>query len=190
MTKQEREDIRLAVETLRKGGVILYPTDTVWGLGCDATNPEAVKRVYDIKQRRDSKALITLMDSTTNLERYFDDIPPQAIELAELTTTPLTIIYSHASGLPSNLRAEDGSAGVRIPLDRFCLELCRTFRKPIVSTSANISGHPTPACFRDIDPSIAEAADYVCASRRDDTTPHRPSGIIKFMPDGTFKILR
>jgi L-threonylcarbamoyladenylate synthase len=147
-----QEDIKKACEVMNRGGVILYPTDTIWGIGCDATNEEAVKRVYEIKQRSDSKSMLILLDNPAKLQVYVKDVPDIAWDLIELTDKPLTIIYDGAKNLATNLLAEDGSIGIRITNEGFSKELCRQFRKPIVSTSANISGNPSPASFREIDP--------------------------------------
>ena len=164
MTREE--DIKKAVETMRKGGVILYPTDTVWGIGCDATNAEAVKRVYEIKQRDDSKALICGDGK------------------------PTTLILDGAINLADNLIAEDGSVGIRITNEPFSKELCFRFQKAIVSTSANISGEPAAQNYCDIDPRIIEAVDYVCWSRRQEHKPHTPSSIIKLKENGEVEIIR
>lgn len=185
-------DIAQAVATLRSGGIILYPTDTVWGIGCDATNAAAVAKVYKLKHRDDSKALITLMADTDMIERHIDDVAPVALEIAELSTSPITIIYDNARRpLAPNLMADDGSVAIRIPSgSKFCMELCRRFGRPIVSTSANVSGTPTPATFREISNEIIAGADYVCVSERLDETPHLPSSIIQIHSDGRFKIIR
>jgi L-threonylcarbamoyladenylate synthase len=198
MTREE--DIRNAVETMRKGGVILYPTDTVWGIGCDATNPEAVKRVYDIKQRDDSKALICLVDSDARLQRYIRNVPDVAWQLldsincsldsSEQLTKPTTLILDGAINLAENLIAEDGSIGIRITNEPFSKELCYRFQKAIVSTSANISGEPAAQNYCDIDPRILEAVDYVCWSRRQEHKPHTPSSIIKLKANGEVTIIR
>lgn len=185
-----QDDIRNAVEVLRNGGVILYPTDTVWGLGCDATRPEAVKRIFDIKKRADSKALILLVGNEGTLQRYVNDIPDIAWELIEAAVNPLTIIYDHPAGIAREATAPDGSAGFRITREQVSQRLCNAFRKPLISTSANISGSPTPAIFAEIDPQIISAVDYVMTSRRDDTTPANPSSIIKISDGGLFKIIR
>lgn len=148
------DEIKKACEVMQKGGVILYPTDTVWGIGCDATNEEAVKRVYEIKQRTDSKAMLVLVDSMRKVEFYVDEIPPVAWDLVELSTKPLTIIYDGARNLAPNLIASDGSVGIRVTDEAFSKELCFRFRKPIVSTSANISGEPSPAVFSEISEEI------------------------------------
>ncbi|MBS7318265.1 threonylcarbamoyl-AMP synthase [Prevotella sp. P3-120] len=188
MTREE--DIRKAVEVLRKGGVILYPTDTVWGIGCDATNSEAVKRVYDIKQRDDSKALICLVDSDARLQRYIRKVPDVAWQLLDCCDKPTTVILDGAVNLAENLIAEDGSVGIRITQEPFSKELCFRFQKALVSTSANISGEPAAQNYPDIDPKIIEAVDYVCWSRRQEHKPHKPSSIIKLTEDGQVTIIR
>lgn len=184
------EDIKKAVEVMRRGGVILYPTDTIWGIGCDATNPEAVARVYKIKQRDDSKALICLVDSEARLQRYVRNVPEVAWDVMELATKPTTVILDNAVNLAPNLIAEDGSIAMRITREEFSRELCYRFQKPIVSTSANISGEPAAQNYRDIAPDILEAVDYVCWTRRQEHQPHQPSSIIKIGADGEVKILR
>ena len=192
MTRED--DIRNAVETMRKGGVILYPTDTVWGIGCDATNAEAVKRVYEIKQRDDSKALICLVDSDARMQRYFRNVPDVAWQLVdslkEGDTKPTTLILDGAINLAENLIAEDGSVGMRITNEPFSKELCYRFQKAIVSTSANISGEPAAQNYCDIDPRIIEAVDYVCWSRRQEHKPHTPSSIIKLKENGEVTVIR
>ena len=188
MTREE--DIRKAVEVLRKGGVILYPTDTVWGIGCDATISEAVKRVYDIKQRDDSKALICLVDSDARLQRYIRKVPDVAWQLLDCCDKPTTVILDGAVNLAENLIAEDGSVGIRITQEPFSKELCFRFQKALVSTSANISGEPAAQNYPDIDPKIIEAVDYVCWSRRQEHKPHKPSSIIKLTEDGQVTIIR
>ena len=175
---------------MRRGGVILYPTDTIWGNGCDATNPEAVARVYKIKQRDDSKALICLVDSDARLQRYVRNVPEVAWDLMELATKPTTVILDNAVNLAPNLIAEDGSIAMRITREEFSRELCYRFQKPIVSTSANISGEPAAQNYRDIAPYILEAVDYVCWTRRQEHQPHQPSSIIKIGQDGEVKIIR
>lgn len=189
----QEEDIKNAVAVMRKGGVILYPTDTVWGIGCDATNAEAVAKVYKIKKRDDSKALICLVDSDNRLQRYFRDIPNVAWDLFESiseNTKPTTVILDNANGVASNLVAEDGSLAVRITKEKFSHEPCYRFQKPIVSTSANISGQPAASNYRDIDPVLLEAVDYVCASRRNEHKPHTPSSIVKLSQNGEIQIIR
>ena len=192
MTREE--DIRKAVETMRKGGVILYPTDTVWGIRCDATNAEAVKRVYAIKQRDDSKALICLVDSDARLQRYVRNVPDVAWQLIdslkEGDARPTTLILDGAINLAENLIAEDGSIGIRITQEPFSKELCYRFQKAIVSTSANISGEPAAQNYCDIDPRIIGQVDYVCWSRRQEHKPHTPSSIIRLRPNGEVTIIR
>lgn len=192
--KQE-DDIRQAIETMLKGGVILYPTDTVWGIGCDATNAEAVKRVYEIKQREDSKALICLVDSDARMQRYFRNVPDVAWQLIDslkeaTDAKPTTLILDGAINLAPNLIAEDGSLGIRITNEPFSKELCFRFQKAIVSTSANISGEPAAQNYCDIDPRILEAVDYVCWSRRQEHKPHTPSSIIKLKENGEVTVIR
>ena len=188
MTREE--DIKRAVEVMRQGGVILYPTDTVWGIGCDATNAEAVSRVYDIKQRDDSKALICLVDSDARLQRYVRNIPDVAWQLIDCCDRPTTLILDGAVNLASNLIADDGSIGIRITQEPFSKELCFRFQKAIVSTSANISGEPAAQNYCDIDSRILEAVDYVCWSRRQEHKPHVPSSIIKLGQGGEVVIIR
>lgn len=185
-----KEDIRRALDVLNKGGVILYPTDTIWGIGCDATNEEAVSRVYAIKRRTDAKALIMLVDSEAKIQGYVREIPDVAWQLIDCSTRPLTIIYDGARHLAPNLLAEDGSVAIRLTREAFSRELCLRFHRPIVSTSANLSGEPSPATFDDISEDIKQAVDYVCTSRRDDRTPARPSSIIKLAANGEVKIIR
>ncbi len=185
-----KEDIRRALDVLNKGGVILYPTDTIWGIGCDATNEEAVSRVYAIKRRTDAKALITLVDSEAKIQGYVREIPDVAWQLIDCSTRPLTIIYDGARHLAPNLLAEDGSVAIRLTREAFSRELCLRFHRPIVSTSANLSGEPSPATFDDISEDIKQAVDYVCTSRRNDRTPARPSSIIKLAANGEVKIIR
>lgn len=183
-------DIRQALDVLHKGGVILYPTDTIWGIGCDATNPEAVKRVYDIKRRTDSKAMLVLIDSPAKLNFYVKDVPPVAWDLMELTTKPLTIIYDGARNLAPNLLAEDGSVGIRVTDEEFSRQLCFRFRKAIVSTSANISGEPSPKCFADISDDIKQAVDYIVGYRQNERGAGKPSGIIRLGVGGQVKVIR
>ena len=188
MTKEQ--DIKNAVEVLRRGGVILYPTDTVWGIGCDATNADAVARVYQIKKRSDSKALICLVDSDARLQRYVRNVPDVAWELIDAVVNPTTIIYDNAVNLAPNLVAEDGSIAIRITKEKFSHELCFRFQKPIVSTSANVSGEPSAQNYCDISHEIMEAVDYVCWTRRQEHLPHTASSIIKLGENGEVKIIR
>jgi len=184
------DDIKAALAVLQKGGVILYPTDTIWGLGCDACNEEVVKRIYAIKKRIDSKSMLVLMENAALLDRYVDEVPEIAFDLIEVSDKPLTIIYDGAKNLAKNLVAEDGSIGIRITTEAFSSELIRRFKRPIVSTSANISGKNSPACFDEIDQEIIVAVDYVVKYRQDDTQKAVPSGIMKLGSGGEIKIIR
>lgn len=187
---QQDAEIVQCLKTLSAGGLILYPTDTVWGIGCDATNAEAVKRVYQLKRRDDNKALIVLIDSVDHLDHYVIDVPMIARELIDVAVKPLTIIYEGAYNLAPNLMGEGESVGIRIPNDEFCHRLCERYGKPIVSTSANVSGQPTATTFAAIDESIVQGVDYAVNYRRDEATPRQPSNIIMLHRDGTFKIIR
>lgn len=193
LTNEWKEDIRAAVNVLRSGGVILYPTDTVWGLGCDARNAAAVAKVFAVKQRQDSKALITLVGSMAQLENTVETVPEVAYDLLRCSDRPITIVYdapARGAHLADALLAPDGSIGVRITNEPFSAALCRSFGAPLVSTSANISGKPAPALFAQISSDIIDAVDYVCMSRRDDTTEAQPSMVMRLKEDGQFKILR
>jgi len=184
------DDLKKSCEVLRKGGVILYPTDTIWGLGCDATNEEAVKRIYEIKQRSDSKSMLTLIDSPDRLDRYVDDLPEIAQELTECSDKPLTVIYYGAKNLAANLIAPDGTIGIRVTKEEFSQNLCRQFGKPIVSTSANFSGEPSPSNFSEINKEIFRLVDYVVNYRSDEMQKSKPSSIIRLGKNGVIKIIR
>lgn len=184
------EEIKKACQVMREGGVILYPTDTIWGIGCDATNEEAVRRVYKIKRRADSKAMLVLVDSAVKVDFYVQDVPEVAWDLIELADKPLTIIYSGARNLAPNLLAEDGSVGIRVTGEEFSKRLCQQFRKAIVSTSANVSGQPSPQNFSEISEEIKAAVDYIVDYRREETTQAKPSSIIKLDKGGVIKIIR
>ena len=188
MTQQE--DIQKAVEVMRKGGIILYPTDTVWGIGCDATNSEAVAKIYKIKHRDDSKALVCLVDSDARLQKYVRNVPEGAWQLIDAVVKPTTLILDGAVNLAPNLIAEDGSIGIRITNEPFSKELCYRFQKAIVSTSVNISGEPAAQNFCDISEELLSAVDYVCFSRRQEHKPHQPSTIIKIGMTGEINIIR
>jgi L-threonylcarbamoyladenylate synthase len=187
MDKME-EDITNAVRVLSSGGVILYPTDTVWGIGCDATNADAVRRVFQIKHRDDSKALISLVGDLDELKKLVD-VTPEVEDLLRMQPRPTTVIYNNPGALAPNLLADDGSAAIRVTAEAFSSRLCHVFGRPLVSTSANISGEPTPRSFSEISETIINSVDYVCTSRRDeaDTTP---STIIKVNTDGTITYIR
>ena len=185
-----QNDIKKALEVLKSGGVILYPTDTIWGLGCDATNPEAVQKIYKIKKREDSKSMLVLMENPALLERYVDEVPEVAWDLVDISTTPLTVIYPGAKNLAANLIAADGSVGIRFTKEDFTTRLLQRFRRPIVSTSANISGEKAPAFFDEISEEIKEQANYIVEYRQDDVIPAQPSSIIKLGPGGQIDIIR
>ena len=186
----QEQDIQNAVKVLKEGGVILYPTDTVWGIGCDATNAEAVAKVYKLKHRDDSKALICLVDSDARLQRYVRNVPAVAWALLDVAVKPTTIILDGAVNLAPNLIAEDGSIALRITKEPFSKELCYRFQKALVSTSANISGQPAAQNYSDISQELLDSVDYVCFSRRQEHKPHTPSSIIKLKPDGEVTIIR
>ncbi len=184
------EDIEKCLEVLRGGGLILYPTDTIWGVGCDATNAEAVQRIYRLKQRDDNKALIVLLDSAEHLDHYVVDVPYIARELLDVAVKPLTIIYDGAYNVAPCLLGTNDSLGIRVPQEPFTHRLCQLLGRPLVSTSANVSGHPSPGCYADIEDAIKQGVDYIVGYRQEDSTPHSASNIIKLSSDGTFKILR
>ena len=175
---------------MEKGGIILYPTDTIWGIGCDATNEDAVKRVYEIKKRIDSKALIVLVDKPVKVEFYVREVPEIAWDLIDVANKPLTIVYPNARNLATNVLADDGSVGIRITQETFSRKLCERFRKAIVSTSANISGQPAPTNFNEISDEIKQAVDYVVTYRQDDPYQPSPSSVIWIGEGGVIKILR
>ena len=184
------DDIKKALEVLKNGGIILYPTDTIWGIGCDATNENAVEKIYKIKKREDSKSMLVLMENPALLERYVDDVPEIAWDLVEVATTPLTVIYPNAKNLAINLVAEDGSIGIRFTKEAFTTQLLQRFRKPLVSTSANISGEKSPAFFDEISEDIKNQVDYIVGYRQNDITPAQPSSIIKLDAGGRIDIIR
>lgn len=184
------QDIKNALSVLRNGGIIVYPTDTIWGIGCDATNADAVRKIYELKRRVESKSMLALVDSEAALERCVDDIPEVAWQLIEAAVRPLTIIYDHPRGVAPNLLASDGSLGIRITGERFSNELCRRFRRPLVSTSANISGDKAPASFKDISQEILDGADYVVTYRQNENAGSTASNIIKVSDGGLFKVIR
>ena len=190
MNNEFGDDVRNALKALRAGGVILYPTDTIWGLGCDATNAEAVRKVYAIKQRAENKSLIVLVNSPGMLERYVDNPPEVALQLAELSESPLTVVYDRGRSLAEGVASADGSVGVRICADPFCDELITGLRKPLVSTSANISGAVAPAIFDEISEELKALVDYVCLWKQDDRSRAKASSVIRVSGNGVVKILR
>ena len=190
LSQESKEDIRRAVEVMNQGGVILYPTDTIWGLGCDATNPEAVKRIYEIKQRTDAKALISLVDSETKVQFYVKEVPEVAWDVMEFSEKPMTVVFDGGRNLAPNLLAEDGSVAIRITKEAFSKELCMRMKRAVVSTSANISGQPAPRCFSEISEEIKKAVDYICTSRQDEPPTQTASSIIKLGAGGEVTIIR
>jgi L-threonylcarbamoyladenylate synthase len=184
------EDIRESLNTLRNGGIILYPTDTVWGLGCDSTNPSAVEKIFKIKLREENKSLLVLVNSELMIDRYVTEVPEIAYELLSVSDSPLTIIYPGGRNLAPGVCADDGSVGIRVCIDEFCNELINRFRKPIISTSANLSGRSSPGNFSEIEESLIEKVDYVVKYRQDDRQKHSASPVIKIGLNGTIKIIR
>jgi L-threonylcarbamoyladenylate synthase len=183
-------DIQQCLAVLNAGGLILYPTDTVWGIGCDATNPEAVSKVYKLKQRNETKSLIVLMTDQRDILKYTSQPDLRIFDFLKTVQQPTTIIYEGAIGLASNLINADGTIAIRLVADTFCRHLIKRFRKPIVSTSANRSGAPSPAFFKEIAEEIKQSVDYIVQYRRDDSTPRQPSSIVKWNPDGTITAIR
>ncbi|TCJ16572.1 threonylcarbamoyl-AMP synthase [Flaviaesturariibacter flavus] len=183
-------EIEAALAALRRGGTLLYPTDTVWGLGCDARNAEAVSRIYTIKRRPDSKSLIVLASSARDILELVAAPDPEALAFMEVQERPTTVIFSDAIGLPGNLIAEDGSIAIRIVRDPFCRHLVRRLGGPIVSTSANISGEPAAPFFKDISEPIRTGVDHIVRWRQDDETPAQPSMIVKWIGGGKYEVIR
>ncbi len=185
-----QEDIKKACEAMRAGGLILYPTDTIWGIGCDATNEEAVRKVYDLKKRADNKAMLVLIDNPAKLQTYVEDVPDIAWDLIEASDNPLTLIYDKGKNLAANLLGENGSIGIRVSHEQFSRDLCYRYQKPLVSTSANVSGEPSPANFSEISEAIKDGVDYIVQYRQEDTAKAAPSSIIKIGKGGLFQIIR
>ena len=190
MTPLFNTDIEACLRVLESGGLILYPTDTIWGIGCDATNVAAVEKIFALKKRIETKALIVLIADERSLLQYVASPHIEVFDYIAGVSKPTTIIYENAIGLAGNLLAEDGSVGIRICADEFCKHLIKRFRKPIVSTSANVSGFPPPKVFSDIDIAVKEGVDYMVHYRQDDTIPVEPSAVVKYNKDGSFTILR
>lgn len=184
------DDIKNCVEVLRNGGTILYPTDTVWGIGCDATNEEAVAKIYAIKKRNEEKSMIILLAEEAEIVKYTDDPDPVIFDFVKGVHKPTTVIYDGARNLAANLVNKDGSIGIRVVNDPFCKQLIHTFGGPVVSTSSNISGYPAPAFYEDIDVEIKNGVDYIVQHRRDDLTPALPSTVVKLGKDGNVQVLR
>ena len=190
MSEDFEVDVEQSLDVLRKGGVILYPTDTIWGLGCDATNTEAVKRIYQIKQREDTKSLIILVADEREILQYVAAPDLGVFDFIEQQSRPTTIIFENAVGLPDNLVAQDRSIAIRIVRDEFCRHLVKRLRRPLVSTSANISGQPSPPFFKAVSDEIKNAVDYIVQWRRADEIPTQPSQIIRWNNDGSFEFIR
>lgn len=185
-----QEDLKKAVEVLQNGGLILYPTDTFWGIGCDATNAEAVRKVYELKKQEERNSMLMLVESDVRLNSYVEEVPEIAYDLIDLALKPLTIIYSGGKNLPENLLDEDRSIGIRVTKEAFSRALCQKFRKPVVFTPANVGGEASPNGFDDIDEAIIDGVDYVVEYRQDEVEKPVPSGIIKLGVDGQVQVIR
>ncbi len=188
--EQFQFEINKAVDVLKSGGLILYPTDTIWGIGCDATNDEAVKKIYKLKKRTDSKNMIVLLDNANRLESYVRNVPEQAWQLIEYSERPLSIVFDSARNLADSAIARDGSVAIRISKDDFCVRMINKLRKPIISTSANISGEKPPANFHEITPTILNGVDYIVNLRQDERTINKPSTIIRLRQNGQIEFIR
>lgn len=185
-----KDEVNKALKVVQDGGIILYPTDTIWGIGCDATNTEAVKKIYALKQRAESKSMIILLDVDNKLQSYINEVPDIAYDLMEYAEHPLTLVMPGAKNISLALIAEDGSVGVRVTNHPFCQQLIQRLRKPIVSTSANISGRPSPEYFGKIDPDIIDGVDYVVDIDQHSMEVKRPSTIMRLDPSGSFQFIR
>jgi L-threonylcarbamoyladenylate synthase len=185
-----QQDIKKCIEVLAAGGIILYPTDTIWGIGCDATHLQAIQKIYRLKQREDAKAMLVLVDSVDMLSRYVEEIPEMANEIIAINDDPLTIIYPAGRNLAGNLLSPEGSIGIRITSDPFCRELIRRYRKPLVSTSANLAGQSSPAIFSEISSEIKSMVDYTVVWRQNDHSKRKPSGILKVKLNGEIEVIR
>lgn len=188
--RYEEADLKEAVRVMKEGGIILYPTDTVWGIGCDARNEDAVRRIYELKKREDSKSMLVLVGSEGMLQRTVKSVPEIAWQLIDVAVNPMTIIYDHPTGVAENLLADDGSLGVRITSEKFSRTLCERMRGPIVSTSANVSGKPTPMTFSEISSEIRNGVDYICSFRQKEKASSKPSNIIKITQENVVKVIR
>jgi L-threonylcarbamoyladenylate synthase len=190
MNEKINEEVAHCITILKNGGIILYPTDTIWGIGCDSTNEKAVEKIFDLKKRNEKKSLILLLDNEMKLQSYIREVPEVAYDLIEYAENPLTIIYDHAKNLAANVIAEDGSIGIRITKDAFCKKLVERFRKPLVSTSANISGQPSPLNFSEIAEEVKSGVDYVVDLRQEESNRNSPSTIIRLKMNGEIKFIR
>lgn len=185
-----KDEVNKAFEVLKEGGIILYPTDTIWGIGCDATNAEAVEKILKLKGRSENKSLIILLDTDAKLQSYVSEVPEIAYDLIEYSENPLTIIYSGAKNLATNAIAQDGSIGIRIVKHKFCEQLLQRFRKPIISTSANLSGKPSAKTFDEIEEVIKQGVDYIVNWEQEDYEEKKASTIMKLEPGGLFSFIR
>lgn len=185
-----RDEVAKAFQVIKDGGIILYPTDTIWGIGCDATNTEAIKRIFQLKQRDEAKSMIILLDTDNKLESYVSDVNPLAYDLIEYAENPLTLVMPGAKNISPALIAADGSVGVRICKHEFCQQLIQRMKKPLVSTSANVSGKPSPQYFSQIDDEIIQGVDYVVDIDQHSKEIKTPSTIMRLAPDGKFEFLR
>lgn len=190
LERYDEADLKEAIKVMKEGGIILYPTDTVWGIGCDARNADAVKKIYDLKKRTDSKSMLVLVSSEGMLQRTVKEVPDIAWQLIDVAVNPMTIIYDDAVGVAPNLIADDGSIGIRLTGEKFSSALCERMRGPIVSTSANVSGKPTPHNFHEISKDVLEGVDYVCRYRQSEKTKATPSSIIKITRGNVVKVIR
>jgi L-threonylcarbamoyladenylate synthase len=184
------EELKNAYDVIRKGGVILYPTDTIWGIGCDATHAEAIRRIHKLKQRPDARSMLVLIDSPDYLPHYVHELPEVALSLIEYSVKPLTIIYSGAKNVAPDLIAPDGTLGIRVTREAFSAQLCKLLKKPLVSTSANISGQPAPADFSEIGDEILRGVDYIVRYRQEEKQRHQASTLIRLGEGGTIKVIR
>lgn len=188
--RYEEADLKEALRVMKEGGIILYPTDTVWGIGCDARNEDAVRRIYELKKREDSKSMLVLVGSEGMLQRTVKSVPEIAWQLIDVAVNPMTIIYDNPTGVAKNLLADDGSLGIRITSEKFSRTLCERMRGPIVSTSANVSGKPTPMTFSEISSEIRNGVDYICNFRQKEKASSKPSNIIKITQENVVKVIR
>ena len=187
---QIKNDIQACLKILNEGGIILYPTDTIWGIGCDATNAEAVSKIYALKKRAEDKSMIILLANEKDIQHYTFNKEPGKLEYLKNFKKPVTVIYNEAKNIAENLVNKDGSIGIRIVHDLFCRELILAFGKPIVSTSSNVTGYPPPRIFTEIGMTIKNGVDYIVRHRQDDKVPGMPSALIRFQEDDTIEILR
>jgi len=185
-----REEVTKALKVIQDGGIILYPTDTIWGIGCDATNTEAVKKIYSLKQRDEAKSMIILLDTVNKLESYVNNVNPLAFDLIEYAENPLTLVMPGAKNISPALISNDGSIGIRVVKNTFCEQLIQRMRRPLVSTSANISGKPSPQYFSQIDIEIIDGVDYVVDLDQHNMEIKNPSTIMRLAPDGKFEFIR